>query len=257
MESEKFRSAIAAKVRDLRKERHWTQADLAKVIGLSQNRLSEIERGEGSFSAEQLLLIMKTFNVTADSFAPSKQDESAQLQGALARLGAAHLHEQPVVPTERLETPGDVMRETLLTARSPRQIASLAPLIVWQLKDENISLAKLKSQLAQAGFERRLGWALENTLQALEHELKKKPARPFEKGYQRAATVIRLFLAPWLTALAAAPDVPEDILDPDITSERTVAEVREASSGMSRRWRIISRIDLADFVVALQEARGD
>ena len=57
------RLAIASKVRDLRKARRWTQAELSKRLHLSQNRLSEIERGAGSFTAEQLLVILKLFNV--------------------------------------------------------------------------------------------------------------------------------------------------------------------------------------------------
>ena len=39
------------------------QSRLARLLGLSQNRLSEIERGEGSFTAEQLIVLLKTFNL--------------------------------------------------------------------------------------------------------------------------------------------------------------------------------------------------
>ena len=43
----KTKEKIATKVRELRKQRRWTQAELAKRLGLSQSRLSEIERGAG------------------------------------------------------------------------------------------------------------------------------------------------------------------------------------------------------------------
>jgi transcriptional regulator with XRE-family HTH domain len=52
-ELKKSRAWIARNVRELRKERRWTQAELAKRLDLSQARLSEIEGGDGSFTAEQ------------------------------------------------------------------------------------------------------------------------------------------------------------------------------------------------------------
>ena len=42
------RGRIAHEIRGLRLERRWTQAELAGRLGLSQSRLSEIERGDGS-----------------------------------------------------------------------------------------------------------------------------------------------------------------------------------------------------------------
>ena len=55
----KTRQQIAAKVRELRRARRWTQAELAGHLQLSQNRLSDIERGDGSFTAEQFLLLSR------------------------------------------------------------------------------------------------------------------------------------------------------------------------------------------------------
>src|SRR5262245_15672041 len=87
------RRRIADQVRALRQERHWTQATLADRLGLSQSRLSEIERGAGSFTAEQLLAMLRTFNVPLSYFAAPTRDPEAEIQNALARLGAAHLQE--------------------------------------------------------------------------------------------------------------------------------------------------------------------
>src|SRR5271170_6034924 len=101
----KSRAWIAKNVRELRKERRWTQAELAKRLDLSQARLSEIEGGDGSFTAEQFLLLLKLFNVGANRFAPSagpsaSHDREAQIRNALARLGALHLQEnRDVLPS--------------------------------------------------------------------------------------------------------------------------------------------------------------
>jgi DNA-binding XRE family transcriptional regulator len=81
------RAHISRVVRDLRKERGWTQAELAGKLGLSQSRLSEVERGDGSFTAEQFLQILRLFNVAVDRFL-GETDRSLQLQNALARLVA-------------------------------------------------------------------------------------------------------------------------------------------------------------------------
>src|SRR5271163_926930 len=107
---EKARATVAQKVQELRKDRHWTQAELSRRLRLSQSRLSEIERGSGSFTAEQFLTILKLFNVTASEFAPEPQGQESELQNALARLGALHLQESSdVLPSERLSGASDVI----------------------------------------------------------------------------------------------------------------------------------------------------
>src|SRR5580658_4096332 len=90
---EKVREKVALKVQELRKDRHGTEAQLARRLHLSQSRLSEVERGSGSFTAEQFLTILKLFNVTASEFAPEAQAQDSELQNTLARLGAFHLQE--------------------------------------------------------------------------------------------------------------------------------------------------------------------
>ena len=86
---DKTRRHIVARVRELRAERRWTQAELGEKLGLSQARLSEIERGAGSFSAEQLVEILVQFNVRLEDLVGQQPGDDA-IQNALARLGALH-----------------------------------------------------------------------------------------------------------------------------------------------------------------------
>lgn len=86
LERNKIRTGVARKIRALREARHWTQADLSKRLGLSQSRFSEIERGQGSFTAEQFLEILKLFNVPVTHFAPGQKGSGSEIQNALARL---------------------------------------------------------------------------------------------------------------------------------------------------------------------------
>src|SRR3989338_8398768 len=133
-EIKKIRAVIAAKIRDLRRQRRWTQARLAGLLGISQNRLSEIERGDGSFTAEQLVLVMSTFNLQLDYFSISRQKAGAELQNTLARLGAGHLREDLSPGAfESAKRVDEVLLEALIAADSPRQVAAVAPVLVAQI----------------------------------------------------------------------------------------------------------------------------
>jgi transcriptional regulator with XRE-family HTH domain len=247
------RERIAKVVRSLRRERAWTQAELAKKLGISQGGLSQIESGGGSFSAEQLLLILKLFNVTPDRFADDLQNRGSELQNALARLGARHLYESDeVLPS----TTGDDVQRTVgetLSEGDPRLVAALAPVLVSNI--DRIPLSKLQLDLSRAGFERRLPWLCENVAQAINSELKTDPPRTWSKDARRAALVLELFLGA-TTPPADRPSAAWDILDANIRSKKTADEVRKAASEASRRWQIITSLTPEDFARALRDARA-
>lgn len=138
---DKDRQTIAERIRGLRQARGLTQAALAKQLGLSQNRLSEIERGSGSFTAEQFLRILRVFNVGAAEFVPHKRDRDRglEVQNALARLGAAQLQESAhVLPSEELQEVHDVVREALVLGE-PRLVTAVAPVLVAHAERLNLS----------------------------------------------------------------------------------------------------------------------
>lgn len=253
-----LRNTIGQRVRQLRLDRRWTQVALAELLDLSQNRLSEIERGKGSFTAEQLVTILRTFNVPIDYFVPPK-DAVSELQNALARLGATHLTEsEGVLPSERLKQALAVIRETLAAAESPRQIAALAPVLVNHA--QSLNFAKLSSDLGELGLGGRLGWVVENTRAALGLALRVEDLEPRTRiRYQPAVVALDRFLSYFskqkkAAAFIGSPD--EDILDPGIGSEETLNEARKERSAISRDWHIVSRIRPEDFLRALEATRG-
>ena len=252
----KTKKRIAANVRELRKQRRWTQAELARRLGLSQSRLSEIERGAGSFTAEQFLTILSLFNVAVTDFVPElASDPDALLQKALARLGASHLHESDeIVPNELYNDPGVVVRETLVVG-SPRLLTALGPVLVNHV--DRIQLKKLHARLTEAGLERRLGWLIDNVLDAIRSELKQAPPRLWAKRYRRAAVVLDTFLEYAGSSSFGRPNdaVGPDILDPSIRTKRTLEEVKASSSPISQRWNIVTDLQPEDFSHALREAR--
>jgi transcriptional regulator with XRE-family HTH domain len=251
------RSQISKKIRQLRHERHWTQAQLAKLLGLSQNRLSELETGQGSFTAEQLIAILTYFNVPIDYFSSerkSKDSNGDQLQNALARFGASHLSELQTLPSDAVKDALAAIRETLVGTDSARQVAGIAPVIAKNIR--NINLYKLRAQLAEAGLERRLGWVLENTLEAIRRERKKELPREWALAYRQADILLEPILHTWKQeSLLKYAKEPEDLLDGDISSQETLDETRKDGSEISKRWRIITGFQVDDFARALEAAR--
>jgi transcriptional regulator with XRE-family HTH domain len=243
------RTRIARAVRTLRQERAWTQAELARKLGLSQSRLSEIERGDGSFTAEQFLLILTIFNVSTSRFTGAGQDQGLQLQNALARLGAHHLQESSEV------VPADDLDDIVEVVGDPRQTAALAPVLVGNV--DRIGLGKLYLDLAKIGRERRLAWLSENTAHAIGLELGNEPPRAWAQRARRAAVVLGAFVDSVTNDLGAGTSRPVllDAFDPNIRSKKTLEEVTAASSAISRKWGIVSSLKSEDFAQALRAAR--
>ncbi len=245
------RVRIATQLRALRQERGWTQAQLARALGLSQARLSEIERGGGSFTAEQLLEALRLFNVTVDVFAEPRQ-VADELQGALERLGASHLHtDSRVLPSVRVGEVRTAVRETLLAPRHSRLILALAPVIVANV--DELSLDALHDDLAAVGFGARVPWLVENVLGALTLVPAADLSRSTEAQWRRARLVLGDFVARY-PAPARGRASRLDHLDGNVRSERSLAAVLAGASEISLRWGVVSELQTADFADALRAA---
>ncbi len=253
----KVRREIASKVRELRQQRGWTQVELAKRLQLSQNRLSEIERGDGSFTAEQFLVLLRLFNVAATDFVHDHQDRDLQVQNALARLGAAHLQENvQVLPGKELEDVHGAVREALLIG-SARLVTAVAPVLVAHA--DRLNLARLYGELEKLGHERRLAWVVDNTLIALDTlaNANEPQSSTWSRLRLRAEIPFKLFLE-----LVGSPKGttsrpgPLDLLDPTIRSRRTLEDTQRHASKPSQRWGIATSLQPDDFVQALRAARA-
>ena len=247
---------ISRTVRALRRERGWTQAELAEKLGLSQNRLSEVARGDGSFSAEQFLLILKLFNVTTSRFTGETGDRGAQLQNALARFGASHLRESTAAaPADDLVDPVAVTREVLVDGE-PRLITALAPVLIEHA--ERIGLGKVYLDLERIGLERRLPWLCENSSAAVDPDLLRETPRTWAQRARRAVVVLDAFVASLSRGSDAqrAQSLAPDTVDPNIRSKKTFDEVSAAASSISKRWGIVSTLQPGDFAQALRAARA-
>lgn len=245
------RERIADRVRALRRERGWTQAELGEALGLSQARLSEIERGQGSFSAEQLLEVLERFNVSIAEFLPHADPDDA-LQNALIQLGAAHLrHASGVAASGRPIAPDDALVDTLLRARAARLVTAWAPVLVHQ--GEAVSLPAVRARIAAVGREQRLGWLLENVRAALATTPPTASAA-WRRMAARATAVLDEELAHF-----PPPDEHRalDLFDPTVRSATSRELVwQERASPISRRWRVVSELQPEDFREAVWSAHG-
>lgn len=235
-------------VRALRTGRRWTQAELAVQLGLSQPRLSQIERGDGSFTAEQFLQILSLFNVGVEHFVrPRRRGDDDDVQSALARFGARHLVEvQERAPSSQDAT--GLVTAVLRAPTSPRYVTALAPVFVTSERD--IAMEEVADRLARLGRERRAGWLAESVRDALRVDL---PEHPKDRAAtRRAALVLDLFLR---TFCPPATIPPLDVFDPEIRSMKTVEQVFDGAGEVARRWGIVTKIRTEDFSTALRSAR--
>jgi transcriptional regulator with XRE-family HTH domain len=249
-----FRLDIISKISRLRRERGWSQKNFAQLLGLSQSRFSQIERGQGSFTAEQLFILVQNFNLSYQFFSSKKRTSLSVLQNAIVRLGASNLQEsKDSFPSERLEKTVDVVREVLISAESPRQIVGIAPVLVHHVED--LGFYKLKFQLAEHGLDMRLAWVIENTMLAIQAELSRPLSKKDERRYKKVEILLNRHLSAW-NKIEKDNSQEEDILDRDILSEKTIEQVRTASSKTSKKWKIITRIQVQDFIEALRASHG-
>jgi len=247
----KTRAKIARRLRELRTSRRWTQAELADQLELSQGRLSEIERGDGSLTAEQFLHVLRLFNETPASFVDETSDRTLALQNALVRLGAVHLHENDSIPPARVDSPTDLVREALIDG-SPRLVTALAPILLKHA--DEINIRRLHSQLDQAGFGQRLPWLIENTLHGLDLVRSSGRDSAHWSSVHRGVAPLRMFLEFADDRRRPSDSELPDVIDAAIRSKRTAEAVQRAGSEISRRWHVVSALQPADFEDAIRSA---
>ncbi|MBX2796517.1 MAG: helix-turn-helix domain-containing protein [Myxococcales bacterium] len=224
-----------------------TQAQLSGVIGLSQPRLSQIERGNGSFTAEQLIVILALFQLDLSEFTGIDHAE-IERQNALVNHGAHHLRGAAEVPaTTRFARPAQLLIDILTSPQSSRFVTALGPVLVWSI--DELSLPQIQVAMVQSGTPSRLGWLIDNVLSAMS-SLEEPIRREWSTRWRRADTVLDGFLR--------RLEIPSgnllDPMDPAIRSRETHDAVWDAASQISRRWHVVSELTPDDFRLALENA---
>ena len=144
------------------------------------------------------------------------------------------------------------MRETLVTASSPRLLTALAPVMVQHA--DGLPLQALHRQLSAIGLEARLGWLAESTLDALAHGRVAGTGAHASRA-RRVKAVLSSYLTVARRLRRASQAQFEDVLDGSIRSEATVNAVRQQRCAIAERWGVVTRLGRDDFVRALRAAR--
>ena len=135
---------------------------------------------------------------------------------------------------------------------TPRIITALVPVLVLHIDELNLNAVRAK--LAPVGLQRRLDWLIENTIHAIQDELRHSPPRTRAQRYRRAEVVLNAALDFAKEQRLPSPDSPPDILDGHIRTKATLQDILASSSAISRRWRIATALQPQDFVDALRAA---
>ena len=75
---------VGQKIRQIRKSRHLTQADLASRIGVTQSDLSRMENGEYKVGLDTLFRILQVFELSMSNFFEEPAPESPESAGAVS-----------------------------------------------------------------------------------------------------------------------------------------------------------------------------
>lgn len=70
---------ISDRIRKLRQEKHWPQAELGEQLGVHQKQVSAYERGANLPSTEVLIKLAEVFDVTVDYLAFEVKGQPASL----------------------------------------------------------------------------------------------------------------------------------------------------------------------------------
>lgn len=83
---------VGARLRALRKERHLTQTELARQIGIQQSDLSRMEKGEYRVSLDNLFKILAVFEVSLNDFFDHQGEVDDSPRRALSHEDMQILH---------------------------------------------------------------------------------------------------------------------------------------------------------------------
>jgi transcriptional regulator with XRE-family HTH domain len=85
-------ASVGGRLRKLRKQRHLTQAELARQIGIQQSDLSRMEQGEYRVSLDNLFKILAVFDVDIDQFFSDGSEQQTPVSRPLSQQDMQTLH---------------------------------------------------------------------------------------------------------------------------------------------------------------------
>lgn len=255
--NDNIKQSIGLGLKRVRKDRALTQAELARILTISQPQLSQVESGKGSLTAGQLLLLISRFNLTAADFLPAQkrpEQRDDELQNALVRFGAKHLREIPDLPaSSRYVRADDVILDTLIAPVSPRFVTALGPVIVHNI--DFIVFPRLFQRLHEIGREARLIWLFQCLETATEIHIEKSHlSRERTVLYREVHRALGGMLAILKSIVERnKKEFIEDILISRVTGAKSLERLRSNRDQPALDWNILTDIKAEDFYRELVE----
>ena len=98
---------VGQKIRQIRKSRHLTQADLASRIGVTQSDLSRMENGEYKVGLDTLFRILQVFELSMSNFF---EEPAAEPEASAGAVPAEEVTPSADVPFEEWASLSDESR---------------------------------------------------------------------------------------------------------------------------------------------------
>lgn len=95
-------AALGARVRDIRKRRGWTIADLAGRTGLAISTISKMERGTISLTYDRFMRLAKGLGLDVGELFDAEAESFGRGSVSVTRAGEAPVHETPTYVYEML-----------------------------------------------------------------------------------------------------------------------------------------------------------
>ena len=148
---------------------------------------------------------IKILNVGVEEYrtAREKQDRNVELKNELDRCGDRNMRESENTSlTAQLADAQEVVRQDIIGG-APSIVTALATVLVD--KFDRVELLNLDASLSETGHERRLGWAVENIVRALDDTGRLDTSQRRERRLRRARFVFDRYLEFALEREAARP----------------------------------------------------
>ena len=215
-------------VRDARKERGWTQADLAGRLGVSQGYVCLLERGQRSVPSRLAQRLASLLNLSPSrrplsaTRAPLEADAATRALGTLGYPGFAHYRQRDTL------NPAELLLRVL---RTPELDARVVEALVWvALAYPDLDWKWLTREAKVNDLQNRLGFLV--TL-----------ARQLAERTERAEAARRLTLAE--QALEYSRLQREDAFRPSMT-EAERRWLRQHRPPEAAHWNVLTNLSAAD-----------
>lgn len=216
------REHLMQELQDFRRQRGWTQAELATRLGVSQGYVALLEQGQRAPSASLRRRMVRVLDLPATMLAPTdgKTPTEAVLAADLANLGYPGFRHLRTTRTRR--NPAAVLLDALAAERLEPRTAEAVPWVLLAYPD--LDWVWLLPRVKQADLQNRLGFVV-----SLARALAEQHDLPAAAGLRETEAV-----------LERSRLVREDVFGRSMLTEAERRWLRVNRPESARHWNVLS-----------------